>query len=270
MTQHESAPTARAQAAGTAQAAPTRQAQVAGAEAATQAATGVVIALDGPSGSGKSTVGRHLAQVHALAYLDTGAMYRAITWYCRDAAIDLADAEAVARASAQAPVQVPVDPADQRIFVGDVDVSEAIRSPEISTHVSAVATNLAVRAEMRRQQRAIIDRERTAGFSQGRGIVAEGRDITTVVAPDAEVRILLVARAQARVERRARELYGSDDSAALAATVDQVVTRDAADATVSQFTVAADGVVTLDSSTLSLAETLAAAEQIVRDQAGLV
>jgi cytidylate kinase len=116
-----------------------------------------------------------------------------------------------------------------------------------------VATNLEVRAELRRRQREIID---AARIGEPRGCVAEGRDITTVVAPDADVRILLTADERARLARRALEVHGAADEAALAATRDQVLRRDADDATVSSFQVAADGVLHLDSSALDFEQTV--------------
>lgn len=247
--------------------------QAAGREAAGPGTLGLVVAIDGPSGSGKSTIGRHLARTAGLAYLDTGAMYRALAWYAVHRGLALADPspaaadavdEAVAELARDLPLEEPLDP-DRQVFVVDgSDVSAAIRTSAISTVVSRVATNLAVRAALRERQRAIIAREQTAGgWSEGRGIVAEGRDITTVVAPDATVRILLVAGEEARLARRATELFGAADAAAIEATRDQVVRRDADDATVSQFHVAADGVITLDSSALTLEETLDAASRIV-------
>lgn len=249
-----------------------------------RAGAGVVVAIDGPSGSGKSTVARHLAQRYGLAYLDTGAMYRVLTWHCLHADVALEDADAVALAARTVPLAMPLDARDQSIVLDGVDVTEAIRGEEVSTHVSTVATNLAVRATMRELQRGIIAREAAwdahggahedvapapgAAWSGGRGIVAEGRDITTVVAPDAEVRMLLVARPEARLARRALENLGNDDAAALAATRDQVLRRDAEDATVSQFLTASDGVVTLDSTTLTLEATYAAAERVVGEALG--
>lgn len=234
---------------------------------------GLVVAIDGPSGSGKSTIGRHLARHYGLAYLDTGAMYRALAWWALERGLSLADPSpavvssvdaAVAELALDLPLEEPLDPDDQAFRVAGTDVSSAIRTSEISTVVSRVATNLAVRAALRDRQRAIIARETTPdGWSSGRGIVAEGRDITTVVAPDATVRVLLVAGEEARLARRAAELFGAADDAAIEATRDQVVRRDADDATVSQFHVAADGVATLDSSTLTLEETLDAAVAIV-------
>ncbi|WP_454294852.1 (d)CMP kinase [Salana multivorans] len=236
-------------------------------------AQGLVVAIDGPSGSGKSTIGRHLASSFGLAYLDTGAMYRAVAWYARERGLALADTspavvasvdQAAAELARALPLVEPLDPEEQVFVVDGTDVTAAIRTSEISTVVSRIATNLAVRAALRERQRAIIAHETTPqGWSGGRGIVAEGRDITTVVAPDATVRILLVAGEEARLARRAAELFGAADEAAIEATRDQVVRRDADDATVSEFHVAADGVVTLDSSTLTLPETLEAAIRIV-------
>ena len=229
--------------------------------------SGIVIALDGPSGSGKSTVGRHLASSRGLGYLDTGAMFRALAWFCHRSGVDLDDLDAVTRASASFPLVITLDPASTRVLVGDADVTEDIRTTEISTVVSKVATNLGVRAELKARQRAIIAAELTPdGYSNGRGIVAEGRDITTVIAPAADVRIRLVAREEARLARRALELHGTADDAAIAATRDQVLRRDADDSTVSEFSEAADGVITLDSSALSLEETLEAATRVVELQ----
>ncbi|UNX56213.1 (d)CMP kinase [Georgenia sp. TF02-10] len=227
---------------------------------------GLVVAIDGPSGSGKSTVSRRLASELALAYLDTGATYRAATWWCQRRGVDLDDVPAVAAAVRALPLTMVTDPADPRVICDGVDVTTAIRTAELSAVVSKVATNLEVRAELRRRQRAIIEAEATdpGATAGGRGVVAEGRDITTVVAPDADVRILLVADEDARLARRARELHGAADAASIAVTRDVVVRRDADDATVSAFFTAADGVVTIDSSGLGREETFAAVLAAVR------
>ena len=216
----------------------------------------LVIAVDGPSGSGKSSVSRAVAQRLDLAFLDTGAMYRALTWWCLEHGIDLDDKDAVAVAARELPLEMGTDPQAPGVAVGGTDIATAIRATAISEQVSRVATNLAVREEMRRRQRALLG-------ASPRGTVAEGRDITTVVAPDADVRLLLTASEQARLARRARELHGAADADAIAATHDQVVRRDRDDSTVSQFTVAADGVVTVDSSALTL-------EQVIDVVLGLV
>ncbi|MDO8149711.1 MULTISPECIES: (d)CMP kinase [Isoptericola] len=218
----------------------------------------VTIAVDGPSGSGKSSVSKAVASRLGLAYLDTGAMYRAATLWCVRTDVALTDADAVARAVRDMPLEMGVDPAAPGVVLDGDDVAAAIRTTEVSSAVSQVATNLEVRAEMKRRQRAIIDVEATDGFSGGRGIVAEGRDITTVVAPDADARILLTASEEARLRRRSLEVHGAADAAAVDATRDQVLRRDRDDSTVSQFLTAADGVVTVDSSELDLDQTVAA------------
>ncbi|MDO8144934.1 (d)CMP kinase [Isoptericola sp. 178] len=218
----------------------------------------VTIAVDGPSGSGKSSVSKAVASRLGLAYLDTGAMYRAATLWCVRTDVALGDADAVARAVRDMPLEMGVDPAAPGVVLDGDDVAAAIRTTEVSSAVSQVATNLEVRAEMKRRQRAIIDVEATDGFSGGRGIVAEGRDITTVVAPDADARILLTASEEARLRRRSLEVHGAADAAAVDATRDQVLRRDRDDSTVSQFLTAADGVVTVDSSELDLDQTVAA------------
>ena len=219
----------------------------------------LVVAIDGPSGSGKSSVSRAVARALDAAYLDTGAMYRALTWWCLAQGIDVADTEAVAALAPNAPLEVGLDPDDPRIGVGGVDLTQVVRSARVTEAVSAIATNLDVRADMRRRQRALI----AAGLAERGAVVAEGRDITTVVAPDAPVRILLTASEDARLARRARQDLGSADAGAVAATRDRVVARDAQDSTVSQFTTAADGVVTIDSSELEFSQTVAAVLAVV-------
>ncbi|AEE46012.1 (d)CMP kinase [Cellulomonas fimi] len=226
--------------------------------------TPLVVAVDGPSGSGKSSVSRAVARDLGLAYLDTGAMYRAATWWCLDQGLPLTDTAAVADAVRALPLVMGVDPDDPTVVVGGTDVTAAIRETAISAAVSAVATNLDARAELGRLQRAAIKAEREpGGFSQGRGIVAEGRDITTVVAPDADVRVLLTASEEARLSRRALDVHGTADASAVEATRDQVLRRDADDSTVVQFHTAADGVVTIDSSHLGFDETVEAVLAVV-------
>jgi cytidylate kinase len=230
----------------------------------------LVVAIDGPSGSGKSSVSRGVAERLGLAYLDTGAMYRAATWWCLHRGLDLADRGAVAEAVKGLPLVVGLEPSMSTVQVAGTDVAAAIRTTEISAAVSAVATNLDVRAELRRRQRDLIEAERHVGStSGGRGVVAEGRDITTVVAPDADVRVLLTASEEARLARRAREIHGNADPDSLASTRDQVLRRDADDSTVVQFHRAADGVVTLDSSALDLDGTIAAVIDIIAAETGL-
>ncbi|MFK5635555.1 MULTISPECIES: (d)CMP kinase [unclassified Ornithinimicrobium] len=219
----------------------------------------ITIAIDGPSGSGKSSVSKAVARELGLGYLDTGAMYRALAWWCLEREIDLADQPSVAQAARELPLVMGTDPDDSSVRVGGTDVGAAIRETRISEQVSAVATNLDVRAELRRRQRELIEQERR----RHGGVVVEGRDITTVVAPDAEHRILVTASEDARLSRRATELHGAAAAEQLAATHDQVVRRDRDDATVSAFFEPADGVVGLDTSDLTFEQSVRAVLDIV-------
>ena len=219
----------------------------------------LTIAIDGPSGSGKSSVSRAVARALGVGFLDTGAMYRALTWWCLERDIDLTDADAVAAAARGLPLAVGTDPDAPTVSVDGTDISQAIRTTRVSTSVSAVATNLEVRAELQQRQRDLM-----AQIAQETGgVVAEGRDITTVVAPDASVRVLLTASEEARLRRRSAELHGSTDAAAVEATRDQVVRRDRDDSTVSTFTEAAPGVVLVDTSDLDFDQSVAAVLAVV-------
>ena len=219
----------------------------------------LTIAIDGPSGSGKSSVSRAVARPLGVGFLDTGAMYRALTWWCLERGLDLTDADAVAAAARDLPLAVGTDPDAPTVSVAGTDISQAIRTTRVSTSVSAVATNLEVRAELQQRQRDLM-----AQIAQETGgVVAEGRDITTVVAPDASVRVLLTASEEARLRRRSAELHGSTDAAAVEATRDQVVRRDRDDSTVSTFTEAAPGVVLVDTSDLDFDQSVAAVLAVV-------
>ncbi|MET3206610.1 (d)CMP kinase [Pseudarthrobacter sp. S3] len=213
----------------------------------------LVVAIDGPSGSGKSSVSKEVARRLHLAYLDTGAMYRALTWFCVTTGIELSDAAAVEQASRDLVLELSTTPREDYVRVDGADVTDAIREPAISSAVSTVATTLGARTELIRRQRELIEKHH-------RRIVVEGRDITTVVAPGAEVRMLLTASEEARLRRRGIQLGGTQNAEQLTA---QVTQRDAKDSTVVNFTQAADGVVTLDSSDLDFAETVDAALVIV-------
>ena len=208
----------------------------------------LVVAIDGPSGSGKSSTARGVARELGLAFLDTGAMYRAATWLAMQRGIDLTDTAAVAELVRKAEMDLVLEPDGFAIAIDGTDVTSAIRAPEVSAVVSAVATNLDVRADLVARQRDLI-------ASTPGGIVAEGRDITTVVAPDADVRVLLVADPQARIARRHAEL---SDLADVEAVTDQVIRRDRDDSTVAQFTSAAPGVHMIDSTELSLDDVVSA------------
>ena len=219
----------------------------------------LVIAIDGPSGSGKSSVSKAVAQRLDLAFLDTGAMYRALTWWCAQQGVDLNDQPAVARVAKELPLHMGTNPRSPSVQVDGVVVDEVIRTREISESVSKVATNIEVRAELCFRQRALI----AESVKNSGGVVAEGRDITTVVAPDADVRILLVASQAARLARRAKELHGEADHAAVSATHDQIVRRDRDDSTVSEFMAAAPGVTVVDTSDLDFQQSVQAVLNVV-------
>ena len=213
----------------------------------------LVIAIDGPSGSGKSTTAMGVARRLGLEYLDTGAMYRAVTCAFLDAGVDPSDTAGVIAATTGAVLEISTEPGDQWVRVNGRDVTQAVREPEVSAAVSAVSTVPQCRTDLVARQRAIID-------AAAAGIVAEGRDITTVVAPDADLRLLLTADPDVRLARRKRDLGEKVDDAAL---VDQVLRRDRDDSKLVNFTTAADGVVTLDCSLLTLEETIDAVLELV-------
>lgn len=203
----------------------------------------VVIAVDGPSGSGKSTVARGVARALGLRYLDTGAMYRAVTWAVLQRGMDPADADAVGDLAATLELEMGTDPAAPRVAVEGADASGAVRSEAVTAMVSTVSAVPAVRTAMVRRQQELIGAGR---------IVVEGRDIGTTVAPEATLKIFLTADPAARARRRGLEIAGADlDAAALDRTRDDLLRRDAADSgrAASPLTQAADAVV-IDSTDL--------------------
>lgn len=214
--------------------------------------TGIVIAVDGPAGTGKSTVSREVARRLRLAYLDTGATYRVGTLACLREGVSLEDQSDVASMVATMNAELRLDPDAPRVLLDGEDVSSLIRTDTVALMVSHVATNLEARAVLGAWQKEIVAAEREGGFSAGRGIVLEGRDVTTVIAPDADVRILMTADEETRVARRAGE--GAD----VGLVHQAVLGRDAKDSTVVNFTTAAAGVVTLDTTHLTIDEAVQA------------
>ncbi|TCD54788.1 bifunctional cytidylate kinase/GTPase Der [Alloscardovia theropitheci] len=234
----------------------------------------ITVAIDGPSGVGKSSTSRALAQHFGYAYLDTGAMYRACAWWCMDhgEALDMTDTdsqtehrltELVAQFFTDDHFDISLDPSHPGVFCDGKDLSEVIRSDEVAQHVSAVSSIIPIRNLLIAAQRAYIaGEENPQGFSNGAGIVVEGRDITSVVAPDAEVRVLLTAREDVRQQRRNKQnsektVTSSDTlSATSAISGDDVAARDAKDSQVTSFLEAGDGVTTVDNSDMSFEQTL--------------
>lgn len=214
--------------------------------------TGVVVAVDGPAGSGKSSVSRAAASRLGFDFLDTGAAYRALTWLALERGVDTDDRDAVIALIDELHYATIATPDDTIVRVGDTDVTTAIREPRITAVVSDVARIPEVRVRLNDLFRAMIAASREAG------IVVEGRDITTVVAPDADVRILLTADEAVRIARRSRELTPEH-----ASTATQLRDRDRKDAAVVDFMSAAPGVTTLDSTDLDFEQTVAAVLDLV-------
>jgi CMP/dCMP kinase len=167
---------------------------------------GLVVAVDGPSGSGKSSTARGVAERLGLAYLDTGAMYRAITWALLQRGTDLNDPAAIARDAEDVVITSGTDPVAPTIEVDGQDVSGPIRGTDVTGSVSLVAAVPRVRELLVKRQREMVE-------AAADGIVVEGRDIGSVVLPDAPVKIYLVADPAARAARRAAELGGIDATA---------------------------------------------------------
>lgn len=216
-----------------------------------------VIAIDGPAGSGKSTLARLLAERLGFAYLDTGAMYRAVTLLALQDGVALDDGASLASLARAADLDFD---GRGRIRAGGRDVSEEIRRPAVSAAVSEVSAHAQVREVLVAEQRRI---------ATGRDVVMEGRDIGTVVCPDAAVKIFLVAEPDVRAERRRKELVAKGEHVGPAETLAAIEARDAYDSsrTVAPLKAASDAV-KLDSSGLDVAAMVDAAASIVAEKLG--
>jgi cytidylate kinase len=210
----------------------------------------LVVAIDGPSGSGKSTVARGVATALELRYLDTGAMYRALTWLVLRDGVQLTDTAGIAILAGRATLTMATDPAAPRVVIDQVDVTEAVRGADVTAAVSAVSAVPDVRRLMVERQREIIG----AG-----GIVVEGRDIGTTVVPAAPVKVFLTADATTRAQRRARQDGTGHETAQVADTEADLARRDAADSSraASPLQQAPDAIV-VDSSSMALEQVLQA------------
>lgn len=218
--------------------------------------TPIVVAIDGPAGSGKSSVSKAAARKLGFAYLDTGAAYRAVAWHVLNEAVDPSDEAAVIESLEDFGYVISTNPDEYFVRVNEEDITEAIREPRITDVVSKVAKIPVVRQYLGDLFRHIMV------TTDKPGIIAEGRDITTVVAPDAPARILLTASEEARMARRSAELpQQSQDQTASALRA-----RDAADSRVSDFMTAADGVVTVDSTDFSYEQTIDAVIEVIRSR----
>ena len=205
----------------------------------------LIIAIDGPSGAGKSTLGRMLARELGLLYIDTGSMYRAVALAVLESSISATDDVAVGSLAARVDIDLQGDPDSLRVTLGGLDVTDQIRSEEI-THLSSIISTIpAVR-------RAMVGRQRELGL---RGAVLNGRDIGTVVFPDADVKFFLTALPQARAERRYNEDRAQDPDVNFEATFADMTERDRRDSTRADSPLKmADDAILIDSTGLSIDE----------------
>jgi cytidylate kinase len=217
----------------------------------------VIVAIDGPSGTGKSSTSKAVAAKLGLSYLDTGAQYRAITWWMLSNGIDVDDPVAVADSAGKPSIVSGSDPANPAITVDGVDAAAPIRTQEVTAAVSAVSAVPEVRSRL-------VDLQRAAAAAAPAGIVVEGRDIGTTVFPAATVKIFLTASAEARAARRSGELKGA---LSVADTQAALVKRDAADSgrTTSPLAMAADAV-EVDTTDLTLEQVIECIVTLVEEK----
>lgn len=207
----------------------------------------IAVAVDGPSGSGKSSTARGVAKRLGWNYVDTGAMYRALTWWLISEGVDVTDSEIVAERVFEPLLDISVDPSTPGVFVNGREVSDEIRDPHVTSAVSAVSAVPTVRERLVAVQREILERG---------AVVVEGRDIGTVVAPDAAVKVFLVATTEARAQRRAAE-WAHEHDVTVEKTAAMLDHRDRLDSTreLSPLTQADDAVV-IDSTAMTLDEVI--------------
>ncbi len=222
--------------------------------------SGLIIAIDGPSGAGKSTVTSQLAKRLGYKQIDTGAMYRAVAWLISQAGIDPADSDQVERFCGDVDVRFDCSNGTRRVLANGQDVTDRIRTPEMSLMTSRISALKPVREAMVRSQRAM---------GQNGGVVLEGRDIGTVVFPDAELKFFLSASPEERGRRRFLELSGKGEAVTLEETIAAVVLRDQQD---SQRDLAplrqAEDAIPIDSSGQGIDEVLDRMEAIFREKIG--
>ncbi|WP_123505120.1 (d)CMP kinase [Frondihabitans sp. PhB188] len=215
------------------------------------------MAVDGPAGSGKSSVSKAAARALGFDYQDTGAAYRAFALHVANSDVDLTDPAAVVAAIPSFDYEIGIDPDEYFVKVAGVDVTDEIRTPRVTQSVAHVSKIPEVREFLVSLFRGVIS------STSKPGVVTEGRDITTVVAPDAQVRILLTASEEARMARRSAEITGQSAEE----TARQLTRRDQQDSKVVDFMTAAPGVTTLDSTHLDFDQTVSAVVELVRSTA---
>jgi CMP/dCMP kinase len=204
----------------------------------------VIVAIDGPAGAGKSTVARSLARRLGAGYLNTGLMYRGLTWVAGERGVDPADERGLAALAAREPVRLEPGIAGERVFVGDRDVTAHVRDPEVTRRVSEISAHRAVRAAVVAAQRALL--------AQGNW-VADGRDVGSVVWPDAEVKVYLDASPAERARRRRADFAEQGIHMSEAEVLADIERRDHLDRTRAESPlVVAEGAVVVDSTDLGV------------------
>ncbi|HED09467.1 MAG TPA: (d)CMP kinase [Caldithrix abyssi] len=218
----------------------------------------ISIAIDGPAASGKSTTAREVARRLGYIYIDTGAMYRAITRAALDAGVDMNDADALERVARSSKITLEIKEGQQHTFLNGRDVSGEIRTPEIDRNITPVATHPGVRRIMVEQQRQL---------AQNGGVVMDGRDIGTVVLPGAELKIFMEASIEARARRRLKEQTNGDSSLTLESIKADLARRDHADSTRADGPLkkAPDAIV-IDTSHMSIEEQVEKIVQLARER----
>lgn len=217
----------------------------------------MIVAIDGPAGAGKSTVARAAARRLGLAYLDTGAMYRALTWLAAERGIAPSDAEALAALARDEPIGVePTDDGD-RVSIAGMDVTDAIRDPAVAARVSEVSAHPGVREQMVAAQRAVMS---TGSW------VSDGRDVGNVVMPGAELKVFLTASLEERARRRHADLANRGVEMALDEVLEDVRRRDHIDSTRAASPLrVAEGAIVIDSSELDADEVADLIVRLVED-----
>ncbi len=218
----------------------------------------ISIAIDGPAASGKSTTAREVARRLGYIYIDTGAMYRAITRAALDAGVDMNDADALERVARSSKITLEIKEGQQHTFLNGRDVSGEIRTPEIDRNITPVATHPGVRRIMVEQQRQL---------AQNGGVVMDGRDIGTVVLPGAELKIFMEASIEARARRRLKEQTNGDSSLTLESIKADLARRDHADSTRADGPLKkAQDAIVIDTSHMSIEEQVEKIVQLARER----
>ncbi len=221
----------------------------------------IKIAIDGPSGAGKSTLAKNLATELGIVYVDTGALYRSIGLFVKRKGIDPKDGAAVSAVLPEISVELKYVDGAQHVFLGDEDVSSLIRTGEMGMYASAVSAIPEVRQFLFKTQRDMCDRG---------GVIMDGRDIGTVIMPDADVKLFVIASPEARARRRFEELCAKGETCTYEGVLADIKKRDANDSGRDIApAVPAEDAIMLDNSDMEYPETLATALRIIREKCGL-